>query len=299
MKYSGISYEFAAADGEVEYYNTNHYADCELLPSEMYDLVKLEDSGVLKMQLNLDKVKIKSENREKPFVLPVKISVEDGLFEKVFYVTVPTYNSTTTAYTSTYGELSTVVNLNGYTQSNSSRGLNQLIIVNANPGNDKAVLYCPGGGYESTKGDSGKIEHLVGTKTTIAILLYRTPCLNWVGRHEYVVEDAYQSLQLLQENAQEWGGYTKIGVSGRSAGGHLAGVTAAYHSDIVDFQILLYPVITLRPGFTHAGSTSRFLGENPSHELIRKWSVDQLVDDTTPRTFLAYATNDETLGQET
>lgn len=282
---------------EVRHYNENHYADCELLPSDMYSFSSAvsEDGRKVILQLNIDRHMVMAEEMLRPYVLPLKAVVGQGLYEsEVFYVTVPTYCSSTEEFTEL--EPQHVVNLNGYTVNpDGVRRLNQLLVFNAAPGNDKAVLFCPGGGYGALHASKANIDFLLGTNTTVAVLLYRMPCQQWQGRHEFPVEDAVQGLMLLRENAQEWGGYTKYGVAGRSAGGHLAGVTAAYNKDLVDFQILLYPVITMQPGKTHAPSTERFLGLEPSQELIDKWSVHKLVDDYTPRAFVAYATNDGTV----
>lgn len=307
LKTNGISLEYSLVvpedpEAEVDSYNENHYADCELLPSDMYALsvVPSADGRKLRLTVNVDKDKVKSQDREKPFVLPLKVVAEQGLYEsEMFYVTVPTYTTDVAAYSAYELKPQVVVNLNGYTiNSDGMIARNHLLIYNISSGNDKAVLYCPGGGYGGTSADESKIEHLLGTNSTIATLLYRLPCRQWQGRYEFPVEDAYQALLVLEENAGEWGQYRKIGVSGRSAGGHLAGVTAAYHKDLVDFQILLYPVITMQPGKTHAGSTSRFLGDNPSQSLVDAWSVHKLVGEDTPRAFVAYATNDTVVPQE-
>ena len=286
----------------VEYYNENHYADCDLLPSDMYSIsvAPSADGRKVKMVLSVDQKKVKSQNREKPFVLPIKGVIEPGVYEtETIFVTVPTYTDDVSAYADYDLKPQYIVNLNGYTiDSNGQIGRNQLLIYNVSTGNDKAVLYCPGGGYAGTSADESKIEHLLGTNTTIATLLYRLPCRQWQGRYEYTVEDAANALAVLDENSAEWGQYRKIGVSGRSAGGHLAGITAAYNKDIVDFQILLYPVITMEPGKTHAGSTNNFLGPNPSQSLVDAWSVHKLVDEDTPRAFVAYSTNDSVVPQK-
>lgn len=302
IKESGLALEYSVmvpedTENVVADYNDNHYADCELLPADMYSLslAPSADGRKITLRIDVDQTKVRAQDREKPFVLPLQIVAQDGLYEsEMYYVTVPTYTTDVSAFANYDLKPQMLVNLNGYTVNKDGMiGRNQLLIYNVNPGNDKAVLYCPGGAYGETSGDESKIEHLLGTNTTIATLLYRLPCRQWQGCHEYPVEDARQALEVLDENAGIWGQYRKIGVSGRSAGGHLAGVTAAYNKDLVDFQILLYPVITMEPGKTHTNSMKRFLGENPSQELVDMWSVHKLVDADTPRAFVAYSTNDD------
>lgn len=284
----------------VKEYNNNHYADCELLPENMYSLSSsVSASGrKLSLQVNIDRELIRAKDRSKPFVLPLKVEAAQGLYEsEVFYLSVPTYASETVEFTELTPDC--VINLNGYTvEPNGTKRLNQLIIFNAKPGNDKAVVFCPGGGYSALHASKANIEYLLGTNTTVAVLLYRLPCKQWQGRYEFPVEDAVNSLHMLKENKEEWGGYYIYGISGRSAGGHLAGATAAHYKELVDFQILLYPVITMEPGKTHGSSGKMFLGENPSQTLIDQWSVHKLVGYDTPRTFLAYATNDGTVNPE-
>jgi len=84
---------------------------------------------------------------------------------------------------------------------------------------------------------------------------------------------------------------------GSSAGGHLAASAATLYeapegrtgspldatSARPDFVALLYPVITMKPPFAHAGSRRSLLGENPSSELIERLSVEtQVTKDTQP-----------------
>ena len=58
-----------------------------------------------------------------------------------------------------------------------------------------------------------------------------------------------------------------------------------------DFAILVYPVVTMGP-ITHGGSKQNLLGENPSAELIDRFSNEKQVTDKTPPMFLAHALDD-------
>ena len=62
-----------------------------------------------------------------------------------------------------------------------------------------------------------------------------------------------------------------------------------------DFQILLYPVITMQPGITHRGSRERFLGKYPSKADEREYSTDQQVTRSTPRAWIALSDDDRTV----
>ena len=57
-------------------------------------------------------------------------------------------------------------------------------------------------------------------------------------------------------------------------------------------MILVYPVVTMQPGLGHDGSRRNLLGENPSQELIDKYSSDEQVTDQTPPTFLVHTADD-------
>jgi acetyl esterase/lipase len=85
---------------------------------------------------------------------------------------------------------------------------------------------------------------------------------------------------------------------GASAGGHLASTLATHYSDSSsrpDFQILLYPVITMEAGYTHAGSRSQLLGDHPSQELVDRYSNEKQVNQQTPQAFIVLSSDDQTV----
>jgi acetyl esterase/lipase len=83
---------------------------------------------------------------------------------------------------------------------------------------------------------------------------------------------------------------------GASAGGHLASTLATHYTSKEtrpDFQILLYPVITMDANFTHAGSRENLITKNPSADLIAKYSNELQVNAQTPQAFIALSSDDK------
>ena len=65
-----------------------------------------------------------------------------------------------------------------------------------------------------------------------------------------------------------------------------------------DFQILLYPVISMLPHLTHLKSRERLLGANPTHEEEEAFSLELHVNSLTPPAFIALASDDEAISPE-
>ncbi|MCR5695356.1 MAG: prolyl oligopeptidase family serine peptidase [Marinilabiliaceae bacterium] len=157
---------------------------------------------------------------------------------------------------------------------------------------DKALVICPGGGYRflASEHEGTQPAHWLSENgLTTAVLLYHMP----QGNSQVPLNDAREALQFMRDHANEWGGYTKVGIMGSSAGGHLAS-TAATHltTDAPDFHILLYPVITMDMANTHKGSRINLLGENPTDEQVAAFSNQLRVTPQTSRAFIFFSTND-------
>ena len=161
----------------------------------------------------------------------------------------------------------------------------------------RAVVICPGGGYQTLAMDSeGRDWAPFFNDMGIAaiVLKYRMPN----GDKQVPISDAEEAMKLVRRNAAEWRiKPNEVGIMGASAGGHLASVlaTKATGDARPDFQILLYPVITMQPGLTHRGSRERFLGKNPSKADEREYSTDQQVTRSTPRAWIALSDDDRTV----
>lgn len=164
--------------------------------------------------------------------------------------------------------------------------------------NGKAVVICPGGGYRSLSMDyEGKDFGKWFNERGVAafVLSYRLPG----GRYTVPQADAEQAIRLVRNNASKWGVDTKaVGIMGSSAGGHLAATTSTLFSSTAvrpDFQILLYPVITMNSSYTHAGSRNNLLGTSPSADLVNKYSCEKNVKTNTPQAFIVVSSADTTV----
>lgn len=164
--------------------------------------------------------------------------------------------------------------------------------------NGMAILMCPGGGYArlamNHEGhDMAPWMNALGI--TYVVLKYRMPN----GHDEVPLSDAEQAIRLIRQHAKEWGiNPQSIGVMGASAGGHLAASLATlYTSEETrpDFQVLFYPVISMRPGITHAGSRTNLLGSEPTAALEEKYSLERRVNSRTPQAFLMLSADDQSV----
>lgn len=164
--------------------------------------------------------------------------------------------------------------------------------------NGKAVVICPGGGYSSVAmdyegTDFAKWFNQYGVAGFV--LKYRLP----KGRCEVPMADAERAMTIVRENAAKWKiDPSAIGIMGCSAGGHLASTLATHFTTEQgkpNFQILLYPVITMNPNYTHAGSRNNLLGENPTSQFVLKYSNEKQVKANTPQAYIVVASADKTV----
>jgi acetyl esterase/lipase len=170
------------------------------------------------------------------------------------------------------------------------------------------VIVFPGGGYTILASghegiDVAKFFNSIGVNAMV--VKYRIP--NEKAQKDKTIaplQDAQQAILLAKTNAGSWGiDETKIGILGFSAGGHLAASLSSHYNDVKidnpakislrpDFQILIYPVITMKD-FGHSGSTENLIGKNPSEEQIKYYSNELNVDKKTPPAFIVHAINDD------
>jgi acetyl esterase/lipase len=158
--------------------------------------------------------------------------------------------------------------------------------------NGYCVLLCPGGGYAVlSMGHEGRDmkDWFNARGFTFALLQYRMPR----GHHDVPLSDVQQSMRIL--HSREDLGIKNVGVMGFSAGGHLASTAATHYTDEVtrpDFQILVYPVITMERPYTHEGSRFGLLGAEPSEELVQLYCNHKQVTSETPAAFILAASDD-------
>ncbi len=166
-----------------------------------------------------------------------------------------------------------------------------------------AVLICPGGGYAIEAADHEGVkfaEWYAKNGITGIVLKYRLP----YGHHEIPLKDTQEAMRIIRSRAAEWGiNPGKIGVSGFSAGGHLASTLLTHFDEASrpDFGILFYPVISLDGEFNpHIGSRTNLLGKEGSakQELVDYYSNEKQVKETTPPTLLLLSDNDKTVVPE-
>lgn len=101
-------------------------------------------------------------------------------------------------------------------------------------------------------------------------------------------------MTLMREHAKEWG-IAKVGIQGNSAGGHLASTAATHYTAETrpDFQVLIYPVITMRPALTHKGSHDNLPGSRPTATLEWEYSNELHVTPDTPKAFIVHCYDDK------
>lgn len=164
--------------------------------------------------------------------------------------------------------------------------------------NGIAVIMCPGGGYSHQAcmhegHDMAQWFNALGV--TYAVLKYRIP----EGDFSRPLSDAAQAVRTVRSHAAEWGiDPSKIGIMGASAGGHLASMLSTHYPDTLsrpDFQVLLYPVVTMDSCFTHMGSRNNLLGKEASKEQALKFSNELQVTADTPQAFIALSSDDRTV----
>jgi acetyl esterase/lipase len=162
--------------------------------------------------------------------------------------------------------------------------------------NGMAIIMCPGGGYArlAMNHEGHDMASWFNTQgITYIVLKYRMPN----GHNEVPLSDAEQAIRLVRQHATEWKiNPSKVGIMGASAGGHLASTLATHYSSKEtrpDFQILLYPVVTMNPSYTHGGSRENLITKTPTAELEKKYSNELQVTTETPQAFIALSSDDK------
>jgi acetyl esterase/lipase len=179
--------------------------------------------------------------------------------------------------------------------------------------NTPAVVVCPGGGYRALAANhEGRqvASYLNSLGVAAFVLRYR---LGPRYHHPIELGDAQRAIRLVRSHQADWRiDPSRIGIMGFSAGGHLA-MTASTRFDAgnagaadaldrvssrPDFAVLGYPVISMTEEWTHKGSRTNLLGDNPDPELAKALSGERAVTRDTPPTFLFQTNEDATVPAE-
>ncbi|MGD8781110.1 MAG: alpha/beta hydrolase [Ignavibacteria bacterium] len=171
-----------------------------------------------------------------------------------------------------------------------------------------AVIICPGGEYAVVvyQAEGVKTAQEFAKNGVAAFLLkYRLPDdSTMIDKKIGPLQDAQQAIKVVRDNALKWGvDINKIGIMGFSAGGHLASTEAVHYKKALienssntnlrpDFQILIYPVISMQDSLTHLDSRKNLLGTNPSKEIIDEFSNELRVNANTPPAYITHAGDD-------
>lgn len=174
---------------------------------------------------------------------------------------------------------------------------------------DAAVIIFPGGGYSVLVYDGEGVNtatEFARNGVTAFVLKYRLPHDTLQTNKTIApLQDAQQAIKIVRENADRWNvSPDKIGIMGFSAGGHLASTAATHFDEAViqnenstslrpDFQILVYPVISMQDSLTHADSKRKLLGEDPSKEMVDAYSNELQITENTPPAYITHAGDDD------
>lgn len=166
--------------------------------------------------------------------------------------------------------------------------------------NKPFVLVLAGGGY----GDVCSIIEAFPTAVKLNELGYNAFVGQYrVGRQALYpnpMDDVAEMLRLIFARAKTLNvSAENYAVCGFSAGGHLAACWgtkvhgwAKYNLPKPNCMWLCYPVITMGE-YTHAGSRDNIAGKNADKKLLESLSVEKIVDEDYPKTFIWQCTADD------
>ena len=176
-----------------------------------------------------------------------------------------------------------------------------------------AVLIVPGGGYLRLPADYSKNATALYYQSkgiNAFVLCHRLPgSADLINPEKAPLQDAQRAMRIILANADHWGiDPERIGVTGTSAGGHVASTLGTHREDVsaigdsLDrysfrpaFMILVSGVISFRDDIVHKGSRECLIGKSPSEEMIRFYSNENQVTKETPPTLLIHGNDDRTV----
>ena len=155
-----------------------------------------------------------------------------------------------------------------------------------------AIVICPGGAYSSLGFDIPLAKWYASQGITAALLKYRLPN----GHKEAMLEDSTGAVRYLRTRTDLGIDPSKVGISGNSAGGHLAAWTSNIMTDEEKpaFAILHYPAIDRTSAYYYKAqpNNTNILGKGFSLAEAEAVSAHNMVGRTTPPTLIMLCDDD-------
>lgn len=266
------------AKDRISAYNARYHSDFDMIPAAAISMpssaVIAEGESSVTVRATVDLEYLERNFAGRPYILPVSVDGGDkAVCRPTGFIAAPVVRKTDgTVFIYTYGSTPTAK------------------VFGADRTVTKAVVAMPGGGYSGlSQGEIDLFSTMFdNSQVAVAVVYYRMP----YGNYAVPSTDAYNVLRLMRMHANEWGGYSMTGVMGGSAGAHVATTLSSYVPELVDFQILLYPLVTMNPEHTHQGSYGA-LFQPATKALEDAFSGELHVSSSTPPAYVAYSLDDD------
>lgn len=188
----------------------------------------------------------------------------------------------------------------------------KILVYPASPENNNgaAVIICPGGSYHHLGvSHEGKrtAEWFNENGVSAFVLCYRTSFDDF--HHPAMIEDFQRSIQLVKENAEQYGiDTTRIGAIGFSAGGHLVTMGGAFGKTnylksldidtkvglIPNWIAAIYPVVSMQDSVVHKKSRRNLIGKNHfTKEELDMFSMELQIHDDMPPMYIQASKDDD------
>lgn len=164
------------------------------------------------------------------------------------------------------------------------------------------AILCPGGGYKMvcTFTEGIPFARYLNSKGINAFVLYYH-----VKKKAFFPapqEDLCRAIKEVFDNQEKYNlDLSNYSLWGASAGGHLV---ASFGTELLGYKkygvakpntlVLTYPVITFKQD-THKSTKKYHLGANPTSKMIEMCSLENIIDDNYPRTFVWCSKDDKSV----
>lgn len=153
-------------------------------------------------------------------------------------------------------------------------------------------VFLPGGSYRTVNVSSMLPLWLKKRGVTTVVVKYRLPNF---GHGEASLEDGIEALRYMKQNAARYGiDPNKVGLSGSSAGGHLAAWVSnkAPEDARPAYCVLFYPATNKSGWWAGTTGNPRLMGNDLTPEMTREMDTHSMVTKDTPRTLLFLSDDD-------